>query len=354
MVDYVNVIEVGCSLLIIIIFGFLCFKFHLLPMSGISPLNLFLYKVCYLCMISRNLMKRKFSELNFYPFLVGTFTTISTHIIFVLMFLVPFKDKFKNYLSAVLPCSFVNYLVIGFPIFDSIWDPNENIMVPMVALSNDLITTPIYLVLSNIYLAKKAAHDALEHNQSLNDISENDNDKKDKPTHHKKHQGLTPWKLFKHVIVQLVTNPILIGNVIGLIWAAFGWKIPTFLGSLTTFLGDEVLGICLICVGGFIAQSSIVACNWIKFIVCLIARHILMPMLAMLFAWALNLSNKLVRQCTLMAVLPTGTTSFLMSSLNGIGPGVSSTMIFWSTILCVPFLILWIFVLDQLHLFVEE
>ena len=113
---------------------FLCFKFHLLPMSGISPLNLFLYKVCYLCMISRNLMKRKFSELNFYPFLVGTFTTISTHIIFVLMFLVPFKDKFKNYLSAVLPCSFVNYLVIGFPIFDSIWDSNENIMVPMVAL----------------------------------------------------------------------------------------------------------------------------------------------------------------------------------------------------------------------------
>ena len=331
MVDYVNVIQVGCSLLIVIIFGFIAFKYKFLPMSGIPAMNLFLYKVCYLCLVARNLAKRKFSELNFMPFVVGALTTITTHILFLFIFLVPFKDRFKNYLSSVLPCSFVNYLVIGIPIFNSIWDPEENVMISMITLSNDLITTPTYLVLSNIYMNRVAKLEGAGSGRKI----------------------MTPAQLTKAVLLQIITNPIIIGNIIGFIWAAIGWEIPTFFGSLTTFLGDEVLGICLICVGGFIAQNSIIACNWLKFLVCVIVRHIIMPMIAMLYSYAFKLSNKLSRQCILMTILPTGTTSFLMSSLTGIGPGVSSTMIFWSTILCVPFLIVWILVLDKLNLFVE-
>ncbi|OHT02009.1 Auxin Efflux Carrier family protein [Tritrichomonas foetus] len=333
MVDYVNVIQVGCSLLIIIIFGFIAFKFKFLPMSAIPSMNQFLFKVCYICLVARNLAKRKFSELNFMPFVVGALTTVGVHLIFLVIFLMPFKDKFKNYLSSVLPCSFVNYLVIGIPIFNSIWDPEENVMISMITLSNDLITTPIYLVLSNIYLARKMP----------TDMSPDD------PIPKKK----SSLEIFKLVMIQIVTSPIIIGNVIGFVWSAIGWTLPTFLLSLTTFLGDEVLGICLICVGGFIAQHSIIACHWLKFILCILARHIISPMVTMFFCWVFKMENKLSRQCIVMTILPTGTTSFLMSNLNGIGPGVSSTMIFWSTVLCVPFLIVWILVLDKLNIFVE-
>ncbi|OHT15194.1 Auxin Efflux Carrier family protein [Tritrichomonas foetus] len=333
MVDYVNVIQVGCSLLIIIAFGFIAFKFKFLPMSAIPSMNLFLFKVCYLCLVARNLAKRKFAELDFMPFVVGALTTITTHILFLLIWLVPFKDKFKNYLSSVLPCSFVNYLVIGIPIFNSIWDSNENVMISMITLSNDLVTTPIYLVLSNIYLARRLPTESGPEDQPV--------------------KRITAWEICKTVLIQIVKNPIIIGNVIGFVWSAIGWEIPTFLQSLTTFLGDEVLGICLICVGGFIAQHSIIACHWAKFIVCCIVRHVIMPLITALYCWAFGMSARLSRQCILMTILPTGTTSFLMSSLSGIGPGVSSTMIFWSTVLCVPFLIVWILALDKFQLFVE-
>ena len=353
MVDYINVLQVGCSILIIIVFGFIAFKFKFAPLSAIQPMNQYLYKVCYILLIFRNLGKRKFSDLNFYPFIVGALTTIT--IAFLFFFLIPFKDKFKNYLGAVLPCAFVNYLVIGLPLFDSMWDPEEDIVVPMISLSNDLITTPIYLVLSNIYLAKRAESDLHSHKQPLNEQKESDdNDKSKKSNPKKENKPMTKCGLVKHILLSIITNPIIIGNIIGFIWSGIGWTFPTFLTSFSTFLGDEVLGICLICVGGFIAQNSIMACNWLKFAICIIGRHIICPLTALLYSWGLGLSNKMIRQCTLMALMPTGTTSFLMSSLNGIGPGVSSTMIFWSTILCVPFLILWIFVLDQLHLFVEE
>lgn len=334
MVDYVNVIQIGLSILVIIAFGFIGFKFKFMPMSAISTMNLFLFKVCYLCLIARNLSKKKIRELNFMPFVVGTMTTISTYVVFCLFFLLPFKDKFKNYLSAVLPCAFVNYLVIGFPIFNSMWDPSENIMVPIISLSNDLITTPIYLILSNIYLVRRQPTEA---------------EPGDAPVKKK-----SAFDIFKVVIIQIISSPIIIGNVLGIIWSATGWKLPTFLISLMDYLGDEVLGICLICVGGFIAQNSIVACHWLKFLCCLFVRHVLSPLFTAIFCFAFKLSNKLSRQCILMSCLPTGTTSFIMSSIAGIGPGVSSTMIFWSTILCVPFLLIWIEILDNLHLFVEE
>lgn len=334
MVDYVNVIQIGLSILVIIAFGFVAFKFKFLPLSAIKTLNFFLFKVCYICLIARNLSKKKIRELNFMPFVVGMMTTIATYVAFCLFFLIPFKDKFKNYLSAVLPCAFVNYLVIGFPIFNSMWDPEENIMVPIISLSNDLITTPIYLVLSNIYLVK---HEPLDAEPG-----------EDAP---KKKSG---FDIFKIVIMQIITSPIILGNVLGIIWSATGWKLPKFLSSLMDYLGDEVLGICLICVGGFIAQNSIVACHWIKFICCILVRHVICPLFTAIFSFAFHLSNKLSRQCILMSCLPTGTTSFIMSSISGIGPGVSSTMIFWSTILCIPFLIIWIEVLDNLHLFEEK
>lgn len=332
MVDYSAVVQVGCSLLVIIAFGFVAFKFKFIPIPAIQPMNLFLYKVCYICLVSRNLGKRKFSQLNFMPFVVGSLSTITTHILFLFYFLIPFKDKFRNYLGVVLPCSFVNYLVIGIPIFNSIWGEEENVMISMITLSNDLITTPIYLILSNIYVESRK-----------NDVDENGNPVKKK----------TKLEICKAVIIQIFMNPIIIGNVLGFVWSAIGWTMPTFLVSLLQFLGDEVLGVCLVCVGGFIAQHSIIATNWIKFLMCILVKHVINPFFALLFSMAFKLSNRLTRQCTLMSCLPTGTTSFLMSSISGIQPGVSSTMIFWTTVLCVPFLIVWILVLDRLNLFLE-
>ncbi|KAK8866943.1 intracellular auxin transport [Tritrichomonas musculus] len=334
MVDYAVIVQIGFSILVIILFGFIAFKFGFLPMSSVSTLNFFLFKVCYLCLVAQNLSKKKIKELNFMPFVVGALTTIATFILFLLFFLIPYKDRFKNYLGAVLPCVFVNYIVVGFPIFYTMWDREESIMLPMITLSNDLITTPIYLVLSNIYLSK---HQPREIGPGGTLVKKK-----------------TGWDICKIVVIQMVKSPIILGNVLGVIWSCTGWKLPTFLNSLMDFLGSEVLGICLICVGGFIAQNSIVACNWIKFLVCVFARHVIMPFFTLLFCMAFKMSNRLSRQCVLMSTLPTGTTSFIMSSISGIGPGVSSTMIFWTTLLCIPFLICWIEVLDKLKIFVDE
>ncbi|KAH0789320.1 Auxin Efflux Carrier family protein [Histomonas meleagridis] len=244
-----------------------------------------------------------------------------------MIFLFKFQDKLKAYLSVTLPCSFVNYLVIGIPIFNAIWGEENNVVVSLISLSNDLMTTPIYLVLSNIYLAINQKDDG--------------------------HPKITKCQVFKNIIIRIVTSPIIIANVCGFIWSVIGWEFPEIIVSLTNFSGNIVLGISLLCVGGFIAQNSFIACKIAKLICCMLIRHIVMPLITMGFCFALKLNNDLSRQCVILQSLPTGTTSFVLSNAAGISPGVSSTMSFWSTCLSVLFIMLWMYILDALHLWVD-
>lgn len=311
-------------MLIIICISFFVFKLKFISVRIVPYINQFLLKACYIPLIFRSIGKRKFSELNFMPFVIGALTTITAHILLCVIFLFKFEDKFKNYLGIILPCSFVNYLVIGIPIFEAIWGEENNVVVSLISLSNDLITTPIYLVLSGIYVSRK---------------QEKENGVK-----------LSIGNLIKSILIRIITNPIIIGNILGFCWALTEWEFPLIIKSLTYFTGNEVLGMSLICVGGFIAQNSFIACSIVKLVIAIIIRHIIMPAISIPFCYAFKLSNELSRQCVILQCLPTGTTSFLLSSSFGIQPGVSSSMCFWSTCLSVPFIMLWVYVLDKFNM----
>jgi NAD/NADP transhydrogenase beta subunit len=63
--------------------------------------------------------------------------------------LLPREDNSKQHVSSLLTCTLVNYLVIGNPVFASIWGADENQVVSMIAWANDLFTAPLYIVMSN-------------------------------------------------------------------------------------------------------------------------------------------------------------------------------------------------------------
>lgn len=342
MVDYANVISVGGSLLIIIAFGFIVFKLRIFPFEAIKTINSQVLNCCFLPLIARNIGRKDVHTFDFTPFFIGIMTTVTTHIFMCVCFIIPFKNKFKNYLSSTLPCVFINYLVIGYPIFDSIWNPDEDIMVQLMAMSNDLCVVPIYMILTSIYF--------LKHPEEEEGGSEGLKQEEEKP---KKNVCVVIGGVLLKILLGLIKSPIILGNAFGFIWSATGWKFPIFLDNILLLMGQEVLPLSLFCVGGFLAQNSIIACNWIKFILCIIVRHLVMPAIAMFYCWLIHTSNKLTRQCIIMTIIPTGTTSFMLSSKFNMGPGISSTMIFWSTVLNVPFTLLWFAILDNLNLFPE-
>ncbi|OHT16707.1 Auxin Efflux Carrier family protein [Tritrichomonas foetus] len=334
MVDYLQVAQSGISMLITILIGYFVNKFKLMDYKAVDHINVFLLKICYLPMIMRVIAVNDIRHLSIMPFVVGICGNLSTHIFFLIIFLFPFKKKFKMYLSSVLPSVYINYLIVGFPIFNAIWPENENVMITVICLSNDLISVPIYLFLSNIYNIRKE-------NQKHKEAFDGQEVK-------------FSFRIFLQIGKRVITNPIIIGIVLGFVYSATGWKLCTFLDSFLKSFGNSVLALCLYCVGGFLSQHSLIACNWIHFVACLLVRHVVMPGFVALYSYLFGLSGKLSRQCVIMSCLPSATASYILSTNAGVGAGLSSTMIFWTTIFCVPFMLGWLFTFNALNIFPEQ
>jgi predicted permease len=268
-------------------------------------------------------MVKKLSEIDFLPLVDSILASLATYAIVLPVFLFPVKDKLAMFLSIILPSAYINFVVSGLPVFNAIWDPSEAVVLSILTLANDIVVVPFFLTLAEVHQIRKD------------------------PT-----RKFTR-KVVGGIVFRVLTAPVLLGDITGFIWAATGWKIPPYVATLTTIMGDTVLPICLFSAGVFLSQHHFIACHWLKFIVMVILRHIISPILALFFAWTLRFSNRSIRQCGVMSAAPTAVACYLITEAAGIGSGAASTMIFWSTLLSVPAIVGWLAVLDALHLFMD-
>lgn len=329
--NYWPVIQTGIGLLLIIAAGYIITKLKLISAYTIDATNRFLLKLCYPPMIFRAVAKQKFADIDFHPMLIGGMIIVATYTFCLIIFCLRSDKSFFYYCSSTLPSIYTNYLIIGIPFFEVIWGDNVS-MVTILNLTNDIVTVPIYLIIANIFRIRE-------------------NNKK----HAENNDGITEkfsFKILFTIVKNIVLNPIMFGNIISFIWAGFGWKFPDFIQAVADIAANGVLASCLLCVGGFLSQNAIIACPWPQFIFCIFVRHFMMSLFAAVFSYAFKIDHLLARQCTIMAALPSATASFLLAHQNGTGPGCSSTLIFFSTILCVPAMIGWLSALDALKIFV--
>ena len=282
--------------------------------------------------MARATASKDLATLDFKPFGIAALMSISTYLVVALMMLIPFKDRFGTYLATILPCTYINYIISGIPVFNALWPPEENIVVSLMTVANDLVTSPIYLLLVGVY-----------HVQQEN--------KK------RKEEGLEPEKFslktLGGILLNVIKSPILIGNILGIVYAAIPIGYPLFLQWLLQFTGDVVFSLSLLCVGVFLAQHSLMSCHWTQFICCVIVRFFVGPIIAGLFCAALGMGARQARQCIVIGAQPTAVASYVLTSGAHLGEGVASTLIFWTTILTVPVIIVWFSILDGLGIFVE-
>ena len=330
MVDYWNVMQVGLAMLIITTIGFVLGKLKVFTSRDVPIINKYVFKCNFVPLMARVIMVKKLSELNFMPLADSALTSLATYVVVLPALALPCKDRFAMFLSVILPSAYINFVVSGLPVFNAIWDPSEGVVVSILTLANDLLVVPLYLALAQIYTLRKENEKRLKDGKPAIKCS---------------------WKVAGKILLQVVTSPILIGDIVGFVYAATGLPIPVYVKTLTTIMGDVVLPLSLFSVGIFLAQHKFIACHWLKFIVMIILRHVVSPLFACLFAVALKFDNKFIRQCTLMTCSPTAVACYLITEASGIGAGAASTMIFWSTVLSVPLIIAWGATFDALHLF---
>lgn len=330
MVDYSNVIHVGVSMLLLIILGYVCTKFRWVPKEESDILNRLTFKIAFFSLTLRSLAGKDAATMNYFPLAIGSLMAVTVYILMALILVYPkFKDKYATYLSTVFPANYVNYVISGMPIFTALWDVSESTMIPMITLANDLVTSPIFLAMCALYKIHK-------HKET-----------------HPDEPPPTCAQVAREVVLRMLKNPILLGNLVGLVYAGTALPVSTMLSQVFNMLGDMCLAYSLFCVGAFLSQHSFMSCHWLKFVTALVVRLFIGPIIAGIYSWALGLSPRLARQCIIIAAQPTAVACFTLTDSAGVGSGAASTMIFWSTALTVPALIVWFTVLNALHLFEE-
>ena len=336
MIDYTNVLQIGAAILIEIAIGFVSCKLKIFNEEATLAVNRFLLKCCYLPMIARALAVKDMSSLSFMPFVVPVLTTTTCAIILgvICYFSRCFKDRMYMFTSTYLATHYINYLIIGLPIFNSLWGEEENQVLAVQNISGDCFSVPLFLVVARIYEVERENKKHKEANDGLEEKID--------------------WHLPLSIIKGIITNNLIIGNILGFIYAATKWDMCPYLWDVMKFLGDSVLPLAMFTVGGFLSRHSIIACNFFHLLVCILIRHIIFPACTGVWCSILGLAPKVSRQVLIMTCLPTATASYLLSEVYKTGPGCASSMILWSTVLCIPAIIVWLIVLDKLHIFEYE
>ncbi|EAY17521.1 Auxin Efflux Carrier family protein [Trichomonas vaginalis G3] len=332
MVNYANVVSIGLAMISIMLIGYMCGKFKIMTKEGAAVLNRYVYRVCFLPVLARMLASKKFKEINFYPLAVATLVAVCVILMLTIIFVLPVKDKLNTYITCLMPVCYINYVISGIPIFQTIWDPNESSVVSIMTLANDLLTNPTYITLSAIWSIGFENQERLQNGEIPKKFG---------------------WPEVKNVLIRIVTSPILLGNAAGLIYSATGLPMPTFVAEFLKLGGDVVLPMSLFCFGVFLSHHTLVACGWIKFISCLAIRHLISPAWAVLWCYVLKLPGKLSRQCVIMTAQPTAAVAYLLAESTGLGQGIASTMVFWTTIICIPAILFWLWLFDITGLFKE-
>ena len=316
----------------IMMIGFVCGKLKIISKEGAAVVNRYTFKVCMLPVIARMLTSKQFATINWWPLLISTLMAISTNLTLGLIFTFPLRDKLGTYVSCIMPANYINYVVSGIPIFGAIWDPSESSVVSIMTLSNDLLTNPTYLVLGAIWSIRQANVERRKNGEPEKRFSLND---------------------IKLILFRMAQSPILQGNAFGLLYAATGLPMPTFLSEVLRLAGDVVLPLSLFCVGVFLSYNSLISCHWLKFVGCVLVRHFIAPAWAILYCYLFKLPGKISRQCVVMVAQPTGAAAYLLAEASGMGQGVASTMVFWTAIICIPVIIFWLWLFDVVGLFME-
>ncbi|WP_339806334.1 AEC family transporter [uncultured Marinobacter sp.] len=124
----------------------------------------------------------------------------------------------------------------------------------------------------------------------------------------------------KPLVRAIVTNPLIIGSVVGVIWSFFRIGFHPVVAGILEPLSDLALPLGLMCVGAGLQLKALRSAS-MPFLVSSVAKLVIFPVLTLGLAMALGMDGRLVQVAILLAALPTATSSYILArQLGGDAP----------------------------------
>lgn len=154
----------------------------------------------------------------------------------------------------------------------------------------------------------------------------------------------------KSLLKGVVTNPLIIGCAIGLVFFAFRIKLPYVLEKSVSDISKIATPLSIVAIGGSFTFGSIKGCVK-EVVVTVVARLVIVPLIAVVTAVAFGFRGEALA-CLLIAYgAPIAISSFAMSQQMGGDEDISANAVVFSSMFCIVTMFFWIYILSSLGLF---
>ena len=140
---------------------------------------------------------------------------------------------------------------------------------------------------------------------------------------------------------ELVTNPLIVSTVAGLVAHVTGLQLPAFATSFLTRMGAASLALGLLCIGAGLAFKTVKddprSLGWFSFV-----KLVAMPAVSVAVAWLVGLRGLEAQVVVLFAALPTASSAYILAVRMGGLAAPVAVLITFQTLAAMVTLPLWV------------
>ena len=146
----------------------------------------------------------------------------------------------------------------------------------------------------------------------------------------------------KTVLLSLVTHPIIIGILIGILWRLIGLPLGGVGGALVERIGDIAAPLALLAMGMNLRRYGISGNVRFGAVLALLKLVVMPALVFVLVRYVVPMPPSWAKVAVLAAACPTGVNSYLVAARFGIGHGLASNAITLSTAFAVATISVWL------------
>lgn len=306
--------EAVAPIFILMLLGYFLKRIKLAEKQHFDAMNKLVFKVFLPVLLFNNVYNTEVSGI-IDPKLI-TYTVIGVFVVFILGYIAVLLLAGKNSIRGAMLQGFFrsNFAILGLPLIDSICKGSSGGLTSFMVA----IVVPLFNVLAVV---------ALERFKEGND-------------------RLDIVKLIKGVL----SNPLIIGCAIGLVFLFAGIKLPFVIEKSLKDIGSIATPLAIIVLGAGFEFSAIKGMAF-EIATVVIVRLIVVPLIAIIPAVFLGFRGEALA-CILIAFgSAVAVSSYAMAKQMGSDESLTAQVIVFSSIFCMFTLFGWIFVLNYMNLF---
>lgn len=136
--------------------------------------------------------------------------------------------------------------------------------------------------------------------------------------------------LSQKALRSLITNPLIIGCIVGLLFSALQWQLPSILVKTLRYLADMALPLALLCIGGSMTWRSVIKVPSVV-LTATLWRLLLLPLMSIVLAVAFGFRGQDLGILFFMMAAPTASVAFVMAHQMTTNAGATAQIIAVST-----------------------